>query len=678
MTKLDHALRLAKQGFPVFPLIENGKTPSIDNWQVKATTAEHQIRRWWKDSNRNIGLATGDTVVLDYDMKPGQNGADALRTHEMLGLPDSYRVKTPNGLHVYFRSNSPIRNSASRVARHVDVRGHGGYVVAPGSDIDGKTYETLSDVPPAPLPDWIETLAVKKHADSLDPKTPAAELDQDHAIARAIAYLESAPAAIEGSGGDETTYRVACRVRDFGVSAATCLSLLAEHWNPRAAPPWEPDELQQKVANAYRYATLPAGNASAAAEFSPIVVKENSPTWPSPLAPFDAAALPKRRWIVDGLLARGFLTGLVSPGGMGKTQLVCSLALAVASGDKTPINLHIRERTKVWYFNNEDDKAELHRRIAAAMQHNKLGWPNLIDDAGAPMVYLDSGVDEPLMLAKRTESGVTQAKAVRSIIERIKALNIGVFIFDPLIEFHEAEENDNVEMRKVMAVARRIAVEGDCAVLAVAHTKKPPSAAADGFAGDMDSLRGASAQANVMRIAHTLYSMSPKDAKVWGVPSSQRHFYARLDLAKSNISLSDGQPRWFRRVSVKLGGLDGESVGVLEPVALTARNERGAAVVEMLAKTIASGAGGLRRGEWCALTRVVECLHEAERDTLGSNIWRTVREAFAGPGGSKTGDQSTTESDFGNVTLLERRGREGHAIRLDENNPTNPTKGLSN
>ena len=37
----------------------------------------------------------------------------------------------------------------------VDVRARGGYVLGAGSAVDGKRYEVLDDMPPAPLPGWI-------------------------------------------------------------------------------------------------------------------------------------------------------------------------------------------------------------------------------------------------------------------------------------------------------------------------------------------------------------------------------------------------------------------------------------------------------------------------------------------------------------------------------------------
>ena len=49
---------------------------------------------------------------------------------------------------------------------------------------------------------------------------PACELDTDTAIERAIDYLvNTSPEAIEGSGGDQTTYEIACWIKDYGLTA---------------------------------------------------------------------------------------------------------------------------------------------------------------------------------------------------------------------------------------------------------------------------------------------------------------------------------------------------------------------------------------------------------------------------------------------------------------------------
>jgi hypothetical protein len=65
-----------------------------------------------------------------------------------------------NGLHLYFRAPADVVIPSS-IGRWpgVDVRapGHrlGGYLVGPGSLIDGRPYTISRDLPIAPLPPWL-------------------------------------------------------------------------------------------------------------------------------------------------------------------------------------------------------------------------------------------------------------------------------------------------------------------------------------------------------------------------------------------------------------------------------------------------------------------------------------------------------------------------------------------
>ncbi len=123
---------------------------------------------------------------------------------------------------------------------------------------------------------------------------------------------------------------------------------------------------------------------------------------------------------------------------------------------------------------------------------------------------------------------------------------------------------------------RAIAKKTNCAVLLVHHTRKAPQESSEGHAGNMDSARGASALMGVARVALTLYGMSPKDGKQYGLPDEQRHLHVRLDDAKANMALMAREPRWFKRTSVRLPNrntaetLQCDEVGVLEPVTLSA------------------------------------------------------------------------------------------------------------
>lgn len=97
----------------------------------------------------------------------------------------------------------------------------------------------------------------------------------DNAIRRAEHYLlKEAPLAVEGQGGDETTFKVAARLKDFGVPELTAARMLVDRWNPRCLPPWSFDDLCNKVYNAYRYGQAAPGSASPEADFAPAVVNE--------------------------------------------------------------------------------------------------------------------------------------------------------------------------------------------------------------------------------------------------------------------------------------------------------------------------------------------------------------------------------------------------------------------
>ena len=152
---------------------------------------------------------------------------------------------------------------------------------------------------------------------------------------------------------------------------------------------------------------------------------------------------------------------------------------------------------------------------------------------------------------------------VDACIEHIRTHGIGLFIVDPFIETHEVNENSNEQIKAVAAMFREIARRGDCAVMLVHHTAKPPQGTSDGHAGNLNTARGASALTGVARVVQTLFSMSPRDAEHYGVKDEDRRLYVRLDDAKANLGLISGEASWYRRVSVTIA--NGDEVGVLAP-----------------------------------------------------------------------------------------------------------------
>ena len=288
---------------------------------------------------------------------------------------------------------------------------------------------------------------------------------------------------------------------------------------------------------------------------------DDAPRAAVPLAPafvneLNIAMLPRRRWVLGRSLIRGHLSVKVAPPGVGKSTLCLERAVAVVTG-RNITGEPVHERTKVWLYNNEDDGDELKRRLAAVLQH----WDIPLDDVRGRLA-MNSGADRPLLTAKADRAGnVVRLPDVDGCIAHITAHGIGVFIVDPFVETHEVNENANDQIKVVAALFREIARRGNCAVMLVHHTAKPPQGTADGHAGNLNTARGASALAGVARVVQTLFAMSPRDAEQLDVKDQDRRLYVRLDDAKANLGLISGEASWFRRVSVTIA--NGDEVGVL-------------------------------------------------------------------------------------------------------------------
>jgi putative DNA primase/helicase len=162
---LNYALAYAAQGWPVFPLIEKSKHPATPNGFKDASTDAVQIRAWWRQNrNYNVGLQTGvEFFVLDIDVAHG--GVESLEALQAKhgALPDTLQQITGTaGRHYIFRMPPfEVKCSVGEVGPGLDIRGAGGYIVAPPSihpvtktayDWDGME-EYNAEILPAP--EWL-------------------------------------------------------------------------------------------------------------------------------------------------------------------------------------------------------------------------------------------------------------------------------------------------------------------------------------------------------------------------------------------------------------------------------------------------------------------------------------------------------------------------------------------
>ncbi|MEM7244622.1 MAG: phage/plasmid primase, P4 family [Acidobacteriota bacterium] len=160
------ALNYIERGWRVVPLRSGQKRPSGSQGRwgrdfSHALASAESVRDWWsREPGAGVGIVTGKgLVVLDVDPRHGGNAALAALEGANGRLPDTLRVRTGSGgWHLYFACvGHEVRNSANRVGEGLDVRGLGGYVVAPPSTHPetGEQYRWDGEHEIATLPEWL-------------------------------------------------------------------------------------------------------------------------------------------------------------------------------------------------------------------------------------------------------------------------------------------------------------------------------------------------------------------------------------------------------------------------------------------------------------------------------------------------------------------------------------------
>ncbi|MGH3151824.1 MAG: bifunctional DNA primase/polymerase [Streptosporangiaceae bacterium] len=221
---LRQALAYAARGWPVFPCAAGQKIPATAHGHRDATTDPAQITAWFTRNPRwNLAVATGapGPDVLDVDDHgPAGNGYAAFARLTKVGLVDGAAayVRTPSGgLHAYFRGS--YKRNGHLPAHHLDFRSHGGYVLAPPSQVGGKLYQLIRTVDADSSLDWATITAL------LEPRRQAARPEPHPDPGRDLSHLARWVAA-QGEGNRNAGLFWAAN-RALDADPAADLSLLA-------------------------------------------------------------------------------------------------------------------------------------------------------------------------------------------------------------------------------------------------------------------------------------------------------------------------------------------------------------------------------------------------------------------------------------------------------------------
>ena len=252
---LDAALEYASYGWRVFPLRPKSKEPITSHGFKDATTDTSVIAEWWrKTPDANVAIATGDgLVVVDVDDKPekhgGVYGSETLRDWELDhgDISETVTAKSgTGGMHYYFNVGAdrvPICESSSI---SIDLRGDGGYIVAPPSihPDTGKPYAwdvSPEDMPPAKVSSTDKELIdwVYRNRDG------AAKVDKGQRF--------ELPDVIHDGTRDMTIFRLASSMRSRNNSYDATLAACRAENLARCKPPLDDKTVVEKVNSAWRY-----------------------------------------------------------------------------------------------------------------------------------------------------------------------------------------------------------------------------------------------------------------------------------------------------------------------------------------------------------------------------------------------------------------------------------------
>ena len=374
-------------------------------------------------------------LVLDIDPA----GIERIKNYE---IPDTWTVLTPRGgYHYYFKWPKELNNvSTTKVAvlgegSGVDVRGIGGFVVAPpscgGSNIhyrwaNAKSYR---DVGLAYAPKWLIDELVKP-------------LEQNGYTPVTSNWIEE---LLDGVSDGE---RHAALVKLAGYYFARMHPDLAEihlrHWNEKNNPPIDEPELTNQIDDIRQrfkrgeYESLTSEDAGGVTLSAADLMKYDK----------------EHDWLIDDFIPMKGLTLMSGEPEAGKTWFALDFAIEAARGGKWLGQFPIK-KSRVFYVDEERPIEFIRKRYLRLLREKKLSSEILDLNFSFQMGYkLD-------ILEKRER-----------FIQQIKDIRPDVIILDAFADFHSREENNSTEVMQVYEVLKRVRNEFGCSILIIDHDRK--------------------------------------------------------------------------------------------------------------------------------------------------------------------------------------------------------------
>lgn len=166
-------------------------------------------------------------------------------------------------------------------------------------------------------------------------------------------------------------------------------------------------------------------------------------------------------WRVEGIIEKGTSGFVIALPKSGKSFSVTDLTVALASGSPW-MEQKVSEPTRVALVSREDAPGLTARRLKRAMLGRNL---NLEDQIWETNLLVNTRAQSHEFLLENDEH-------VAELIHAMQQKKIEFCILDVLNVLHDADENDNTEMRRVLSRVSHIRKEVGCQVCIVHHSVK--------------------------------------------------------------------------------------------------------------------------------------------------------------------------------------------------------------
>jgi hypothetical protein len=297
-TVLDYARSYLSKGFSVIPVKRGTKRPALASWKEfqERYATDEELTSWFGNGSHNsIGIVTGvisGIAVVDFD------SAEAIEFAKSHNFPPTPLVRTAKGYHAYYRHSPGVRNFQKRDdLPGVDMRGDGGFVVAPPSiHASGHLYH------------WVEGKGIDDLPLAKLPSIILAKRPEDKASLRSL--YEGTE---KGSRNDSLTRLAGSWVSD-GLSFAECLEM-ANAWNSKNNPPLPGKEIERTVKSIFE--------------------RHHSKAMPG-LVRLDTVTPEKVQWLWYPYIPLGKITLIDGDPGNGKSLFAIDLIARVTSGLPMP------------------------------------------------------------------------------------------------------------------------------------------------------------------------------------------------------------------------------------------------------------------------------------------------------------------------------------------------------